>query len=182
MNTIFNKQYLLATIFFVAMGMMTGCGDDEPVPAPKQTQNEKNPSEDNNGQQPEQPQTPEMKEIESSAIEENAEEGEISVKMAEQPGGRAVMTVTKAETKVSSQIFITGTYDNETGCYVFDLSNLEADETYQYIISVYNKEGQKVMESKSKSVTIPESADIDKDGSDGGADGMKGGVINMAQI
>ena len=176
MNKIFNKQYLLATALFVAMGVMTGCGDDDSVPAPEQTQKENNSSsnESNNQQQE---QIPEVKVIESSAIEENAEEGDVSVRMAEQSGGRAVLIASIAETKAASQIQIVGTYDNEKGCYTFNLSTLETGINYQYIISVFNQKGQKVMESKPKSLTIPESADIDKDGSDGGADGMKGGAV-----
>lgn len=171
MNTIFNKQYILAALLLTATGMMTGCGDDDAVPAPEHTQT--NPSITPGGT----PAAPDVEEIAPSAIEENAEEGQVAVRIAEQPGGRAVLTATVSETRAASQITIIGTYDSETGCYTFDLTVLDGGVTYQYVISVYDKDGKKVMESKRKSVSIPESADIDTDGSGGGSDGTRGGII-----
>lgn len=176
MNTIFNKQYILAALLLTATGMMTGCGDDDPVPAPDHTQT--NPSFIPDGSDtPDAPQLPDVEEIAPSAIEEHAEEGKVIVRLAEQPGGRAVLTATVSETRAASQITIIGTYDSETGCYTFDLTVLDGGVTYQYVISVYDKDGKKVMESKPKSVDIQESADIDADGSGGGSDGTRGGVI-----
>jgi len=184
MNTIFNKNCLLAALLLAATGVITGCGDDDPVPAPNQTQTENNPNTNTNpgdNPNPTQPQTPEVEEIVPSAIEENAEEGTVSLRMAEQPGGRAVLTATAMETKAASQITIVGTYDSETGCYTFDLSVLDGGVTYQYVISVYDKDGKKVMESKQKTITLPESAEIDDDGSDGGSDGTRGGMNHVAE-
>lgn len=174
MNTTFMKQYFLATFLFMSMGMLTGCGGDDSIPAPEQTQKDNNTSSNGNNNQQEQPQGPELKIIEPSVIAENAEEGEVSVKMAEQSGGRAVLTATVAETKAATQIVIVGIYDSENGCYTFDLSVLDSDATYSYVISVYDKDGKKVMESKQKTITLPESAVIDERGSGGGSDGTRG--------
>lgn len=185
MNTIFNRHCILAALLLAATGVMTGCGDDDPVPAPNQTQTENNPNTNTNpgdNPNPTQPQTPEVEEIAPSAIEENAEEGEVSVKMAEQSGGRAVLTATVAETKAANQVVIPGIYDNENGCYTFDLSVLDSDATYSYIISVYDKDGKKVMESKQKTITLPESAEIDESGSGGGADGTRGGTSRVETL
>lgn len=185
MNTIFNRHCILAALLLAATGVMTGCGDDDPVPAPDQTQTENNPNTNTNpgdNPNPTQPQTPEVEEIAPSAIEENAEEGTVSLRMAEQPGGRAVLTATAVETKAASQITIVGTYNSETGCYTFDLSVLDGGVTYRYVISVYDKDGQKVMESKEKSVAIEESAEIDDDGSDGGSDGTRGGTSRVETL
>ena len=148
----------------VVMGMMTGCGGEAPVPAPDPT-----PIINNNQQ--EQPKPSELKVIEPSAIKEDTDEGVISVSLDEQQGGSAVMTVTRG----SSQFRIVGSYDSEARRYIFNLSNLEMGETYQYVISVYDKNHQKVMESRSRSIIIPESAVIDGDGSEGGSDGTRGG-------
>lgn len=148
----------------VVMGMMTGCGGEDPVPAPA-------PISNNNNNQPEQPVSPKVQVIETSAIEENVNKGVLAVSVDEQQGGSAVMTVTMG----SSQFRIVGSYDSEARGYIFNLSNLETGETYQYVISVYDKDNQKVMESKSRSISIPESAVIDGDGSEGGSDGTRGG-------
>lgn len=184
MNTIFNRYCILAALLLAATGVMTGCGDDDPVPAPEQTQNSSTPNSNTNpgsNPNPAQPQTPEVEEIASSAIEVNAEEGTVSLRMAEQPGGRAVLTATAMETKAALQITIVATYNSETGCYTFDLSVLDGGVTYQYVISVYDKDGKKVMESKQKTITLPESAEIDDDGSDGGSDGTRGGMNHVAE-
>ena len=174
MNTIFNKQYILAALLLTATGMMTGCGDDDAVPAPEHTQT--NPSITPGGT----PAAPDVKEIAPSAIEEDAEEGRVAVRIAEQPGGRAELRATASETgAVAQPIVIAGTYDSETGCYTFDLTVLDGGVTYQCVISVYDKDGKKVMESKPKSVDIQESADIDTDGSEGGSDGTRGGVNQL---
>jgi len=175
MKLILNMRFVWIAILGVVTGLMTGCGDDDPVPAPDQTQTVDNPN-------PEQPLMPDVEEIAPSSIEENAEERTVSLKMAEQPGGRAVLTATAVETKAASQITIVGTYDSKTEGYTFDLSRLDGGTTYQYVISVYDKDGQKVMESKSRSITITESVVIDENGSDGGSDGTRGGVSCMVTV
>jgi len=154
-------------LLLTATGVMTGCGGDDPAPTPTESHNTQ--SSDKNQQ--EQPISPEVKVIDPSAIEEDVNKGVLAVSVDEQQGGSAVMTVTAG----SSQFRIVGSYDSEARGYVFNLSNLEMGETYQYVISVYDKDNQKVMESKSRSITIPESAVIDGDGSGGGSDGTRGG-------
>jgi hypothetical protein len=167
MNTIFNKQCVLAALLLTATGVMTGCGGDDPAPTPTESHNTQ--SSDKNQQ--EQPISPEVKVIDPSAIEEDTERGVLSVSVDVQAGGSALMTVTKG----SVQFLISGSYDSETRGYIFNLSHLEMGENYQYVISVYDKDHQKVMESKSRSITIPESVVIDADGSGGGSDGTRGG-------
>jgi len=164
MNKIMKSQFVWIATLCVALGLMTGCGDEDPVPAPATTPI-------NNDNQQEQPVSPEVQVIETSAIEEDVNKGVLAVSVDEQQGGSAVMTVTMG----SSQFRIVGSYDSEARGYIFNLSNLEMGETYQYVISVYDKDSQKVMESRSRSIIIPESAVIDEGGSDGGSDGTRGG-------
>lgn len=175
MNKILNMRIVWIAVLCVVMGLMTGCGGEDPVPAPTPTPTEpqNTPSPNNNDNQQEQPVIPEVEVIEPSAIKEDVNNGVLSVSVDEQPEGSAVMTVTKG----SSKFRIVGSYDSEARGYVFNLSNLEMGETYQYVISVYDKDNQKVLESKSRSITIPESAVIDGDGSGGGSDGTRGGAF-----
>lgn len=167
------SQFVWIATLCVALGLMTGCGGEDPVPAPTPTPTEpqNTPSPNNNDNQQEQPVIPEVEVIEPSAIKEDVNKGVLSVSVDEQSEGSAVMTVTKD----SSKFRIVGSYDSEARGYVFNLSNLEMGETYLYVISVYDKDNQKVMESRSRSIIIPESAVIDGDGSEGGSDGTRGG-------
>jgi hypothetical protein len=168
MNKILNIRFFGMAALCVVMGLMTGCGGEDPVPAPAP-----DPTPINNDNQQEQPVISNVKVIEPSAIKEDVNNGVLSVSVDEQPEGSAVMTVTKD----SSKFRIVGSYDSEARGYVFNLSNLEMGETYQYVISVYDKDNQKVLESKSRSISIPESAVIDGDGSGGGSDGTRGGAF-----
>ena len=170
MNKILNMRFAWIATLCVVMGMMTGCGGEDPASAPAPAPISNNNNNSNNNQS-EQPVSPEVQVIETSAIEEDVNKGVLAVSVDEQQGGSAVMTVTAG----SSQFRIVGSYDSEARGYIFNLSNLEMGETYQYVISVYDKDSQKVMESEQKSVTIPESVEIDESGSGGGSDGTRGG-------
>lgn len=153
-----------AIVMMVALCcVMNSCGDDNdnPVPVP-------NPSST-------------VENISKSSIVLNSEENTMTVAVQEQVGGKAVLSGSVVETKTSSTIMIIGKYDTKKVCYVFDLSDMEAEKTYQYQVVIYNASGQKVMESDVLTERIPspkkEKTEIDEYGTDGGSEGMRGGVI-----
>lgn len=163
MNKYINRYGILAVIITAVCFIMSSCGgDDEPTPKPIPVPN---PTP-----------TVNVQEIIESAITMNAEEMKLYVAVAEQEGGRAVLSGTVAETKASSKVNIDGIYDTKKSCYVFDLSGIDVGSTYRYRVAVYNASGQKVMESKELTAVIPESANVDKDGTEGGSEGMRGGT------
>lgn len=163
MNKYINRYGILAVIITAVCFIMSSCGgDDEPTPKPTPV--------------PDPTPTVNVQEIIESAITMNAEEMKLYVAVAEQEGGRAVLSGTVAETKASSKVNIDGIYDTKKSCYVFDLSGIDVGSTYRYRVAVYNASGQKVMESKELTAVIPESANVDKDGTEGGSEGMRGGT------
>ena len=163
MNKYINRNSIFALMLAMTCFMMSACGDDDDTPAPEPT-----PA-------PAPAPAPVVQKIDNASISEDASQKKVLVYVKKQEGGKAVVEgKNKAATK---EFAIDGTYDDENSCYVFDLSTLEGGDTYDYKVVVYDGKNQKTQESDKQTITIPESADTDKEGSGGGSEGMRGGAV-----
>jgi hypothetical protein len=165
MNKYINRNSIFALMLAMTCFMMSACGDDDDTPAPEPAP----------APAPTPEPAPVVQKIDNASIIEDASHKKVQVYVKKQEGGKAVVEgKNKAATK---EFTIDGIYDDENSCYVFDLSTLEGGDTYNYKVAVYDGKNQKIQESDKQTISIPESADTDKEGTGGGSEGMRGGAV-----
>ncbi len=155
----------LISVIVITMSLLASCGggsdaaeEDKPTPVTPE---------------PKQEDPPVVQDISSENVDLSSNEPTFKFAAPQQVDGKAELTATLTR---ADAVVILGSYNTEKGCYEFDLSILEDSQPYTFKVKVYNKEGKVVIESKEKTITMPDTSDSSKINPSGNSDGTRAGL------